>query len=131
MMKRINNKMPGFVKGFTLMELLIVMTLLALIAAIAVPVVSNSVNRAKEATLKEDLQVMRKIIDDYYADVGSYPESLKVLVEKKYLRKIPVDPFTERDDTWVEVYAENQNGIIDIKSGAEGSNSDGSAYRDW
>ena len=117
--------------GFTLMELLVVMTLLALIAAVAVPVVSHSIQRAKEATLKEDLHVMRKVIDDYYADVGRYPGSLSELVQNKYIRKIPIDPVTERDDTWIEVFADNEEGIIDVKSGADGTASDGTAYRDW
>lgn len=117
--------------GFTLLELLLVMTLLAILAGISAPVVSNSIRKSKEATLKEDLQVMRKVIDDYYTDVGHYPKSLSTLAEEKYLRKIPVDPFTERADTWVEIYSEENGGVIDIKSGAIGTNKDNSPYSEW
>lgn len=119
------------INGFTLMELILVMTLLALLASISAPVVSHSIRRSKEATLKEDLHVMRKIIDDYYADVGHYPKSLSILVEDKYLRKIPVDPFTERNDSWVEIYTEESSGIIDVKSGANETNQQGLLYKDW
>lgn len=119
------------INGFTLMELILVMTLLALLASISAPVVSHSIRRSKEATLKEDLHVMRKIIDDYYADVGHYPKSLSILVEDKYLRKIPVDPFTERNDSWVEIYTEESSGVIDVKSGANETNQQGLLYKDW
>lgn len=119
------------INGFTLMELLLVMTLLAILAGISAPVVSHSIRKSKEATLKEDLQVMRKVIDDYYADVGHYPKYLKVLVEDKYLRKIPVDPFTERNDSWIEINAEDNSGIIDIKSGVLETNKQNSLYKDW
>ncbi len=119
------------INGFTLMELLLVMTLLAILAGISAPVVSHSIRKSKEATLKEDLQVMRKTIDDYYADVGHYPKSLKVLVEDKYLRKIPVDPFTGRNDSWVEINTEDNSGIIDVKSGVIETNQQNSLYKNW
>lgn len=121
-------------RGFTLVELLIVLTLLALIASIVTPIVASSIQRAKEATLKENLFVMRKAIDDYYADTGKYPGELQELAEKRYLRKIPVDSLTERDDTWVLVREEGEsesNGIIDVRSGSEEKSADGQAYKDW
>lgn len=120
--------------GFTLIELLIVLTLLALIASIVTPIVASSILRAKEAALKENLFVMRKAIDDYYADTGKYPGELQELAEKRYVRKIPVDPLTGRDDTWILVRDEGEgeeNGIIDVRSGSEDKSADGQAYKDW
>jgi len=121
-------------RGFTLMELLVVLTLVAVLASLVAPVVSSSILRAKEATLKENLFIMRKAIDDYYADQGDYPGSLQQLVEKRYIRRLPVDPLTDRSDSWVEVRAEEdgkQGGIIDVRSGSEEKSGDGAAYRDW
>lgn len=120
--------------GFTLIELLLVLMLVALLAGIAAPVVSSSIQRGKESTLKEDLFVMRKAIDDYYADTGRYPEQLEVLEDKRYLRRIPNDPFTGRIDTWELVRSstgEPYEGISDVRSGQEGSASDGSMYKSW
>jgi general secretion pathway protein G len=121
-------------RGFTLMELLVVLTLVAVLASLVAPVVSSSILRAKEATLKENLFIMRKAIDDYYADQGDYPGSLQQLVEKRYIRRLPVDPLTDRSDSWVEARAEEdgkQGGIIDVRSGSEEKSGDGAAYRDW
>ena len=125
---------PGRFHGFTLMEMLVVLALIAVLASLVAPVVSGSILRAKESTLKENLFVMRKAIDDYYADNASYPQSLDVLVEKKYIRKIPNDPFTERTDSWQTVMSEGEGeeaGIIDIHSGAEETASDGTSYKEW
>lgn len=132
-------------RGFTLMELLVVLALVAVLASLVAPVVSNSISRAKEATLKENLFILRKAIDDYYADAGSYPTELKQLVEKRYIRRIPADPLTDRSDTWVAVRADEDSkdkptggsgsqetaGIIDVRSGSEAKSADGEAYRDW
>ena len=122
-------------RGFTLVELLVVLTLIAILASLVAPVVSSSIVRAKEATLKENLFILRKAIDDYYADQGDYPGSLQQLVEKRYIRKLPVDPLTDKSDSWVEVRAEEeggkQGGIIDVRSGSEEKSGDGAAYRDW
>lgn len=120
--------------GFTLMELLVVLALIAILATLAAPMVSNSLLRAKETTLKENLFILRKAIDDFYADAGSYPGELKQLVEKRYIRKVPVDPLTERDDTWVLMRAEEEKGeggIIDVRSGSEEKSSNGESYREW
>src|SRR5829696_3635954 len=86
--------------GFTLMEMMIVMVLIVILAGIGLSVYGNSVQRAKEATLKEDLFRMRDAIDQYYADKNKYPGSLEDLVSEKYLRAVPVDPFTTSTDTW-------------------------------
>ena len=120
-------------RGFSLVELLLVLFVIALLASLVAPVVTGSIQRARESTLKEDLQVMRKAIDDYYADTGRYPENLAQLADKRYIRKIPKDPITEQANTWVEIRGEGQNasGVVDVRSGSEEKSSDGVAYRDW
>lgn len=121
-------------RGFTLIELLLVLALIALLASLVAPVVTGSVHRAREATLKENLFILRKAIDDYYADAGAYPAGLEILVEKRYIRKIPVDPITDRRDSWVLVSTEDasgQSGIIDVRSGSEEKDSAGVAYKEW
>lgn len=121
-------------RGFTLLELLFVLIIVGLLAGIVGPMLVGSISRAREATLKEDLYVMRKAIDDYYADNGKYPGELSDLVNKRYLRGIPADPVTERRDTWMAVRTGNgrdQDGIIDVHSGSELAANDGTPYRDW
>lgn len=119
-------------RGFTLVELLLVLFVVALLASLVTPVVTSTIRRAQESSLKEDLHVMRKALDDYYTDKGRYPESLNQLVEKRYIRKIPVDPITEKKTTWVEVKGEGKDaGVMDVRSGADGESADGTPYRDW
>jgi general secretion pathway protein G len=123
-------------RGFTLMELLLVLTLMALLASVAVPVVTGSVQRAKESTLKENLFAMRKAIDDYYADNGGYPAELELLEQKRYLRKIPADPLTDRRDSWILVRTDDESrdkgsGIIDVRSGSEEQDGNGVPYKEW
>jgi general secretion pathway protein G len=118
--------------GFTLVELLLVLFVIALLASLVAPVVTGNIQRARESTLKEDLYVLRKAIDDYYADTGRYPENLALLADKRYIRKVPIDPITERANTWVEIRGEGQNGgVVDVRSGSEEKSADGVAYRDW
>lgn len=116
-------------RGFTLVELMVVLVLIVILASLAAPLVTSSIQRGREAVLREDLLVMRKAIDDYYADTGNYPEDIKQLMEKRYLRKIPVDPLTERSDTWREV--RDDAGIVDIKSGADGKSANDESYSEW
>lgn len=121
-------------RGFTLLELLFVLVIVALLASIVGPMLTGSIGRARESALKQDLSILRKAIDDYYADKGKYPGELAELIEKRYLRFLPADPVTERQDTWVLVRAESSRGnggIIDVRSGSDQKASDGSAYRDW
>lgn len=123
-------------RGFTLMELLLVLALIALLASLVTPVVTGSVHRARESTLKENLFTMRKALDDYYADNGGYPAELELLVQKRYLRKIPTDPVTERRDSWVLVRTDDDSqgkggGIIDVRSGSGEKDGSGVAYTDW
>lgn len=117
-------------RGFTLIELMVVLLLLALLASIVAPVATKSVGRAKESTLKEDLFVMRKALDDYYSDNGKYPQDLQTLVSDHYIREIPKDPITGSADTW-EFKRTDDNGIIDVHSGADGTAKDGTRYGDW
>lgn len=121
-----------FCNGFSLVELLVVLSIIALLLTIVSPRYFNDIDQAKETTLKKDLQILRESIDKYYGDHQYYPESLEKLVEEKYIRSLPVDPITERRDSWVLMEAEPPlNGIEDIKSGAEGEARDGTLYGDW
>jgi len=119
--------------GFTLIELLVVMSIIALLLTIAVPRYFHSVDKAKEAVLKEDLVQLRKSIDQFYADRGTYPSHLADLVDKKYLRSLPVDPITDSSTTWIIVPPSEPgaSGVYDVKSGAGGLALDGSYYGDW
>lgn len=116
--------------GFTLIELMIVISIIGILAGIAVPMYQRSVVRAREAVLKEDLYQMRDAIDKHFADHGRYPENLQELVEKKYLRALPVDPLTA-DDNWVEVPAEDEPGVFDVKSASTATGNNGIAYNEW
>jgi general secretion pathway protein G len=123
-------------RGFTLIELLLALLLVALLASLAVPVVSGSIVRARESTLRADLYALRKAIDDFHADTGVYPKELDELVAKRYLRRIPPDPVTEKRDTWIVVRAEEEkaaqaSGIFDVRSGSPDQASDGSYFKDW
>lgn len=119
--------------GFTLIELMVVMVIVALLLSLAVPHYFHSVDRARESVLRQDLAVMRDALDKHFADTGRYPKTLEELVQRKYLRGIPRDPVTDSPATWTLVPPADaaQGGIYDIRSGAEGTASDGSAYRNW
>ena len=120
-------------KGFTLIELLVVMAIIATLLTIAVPRYFGSLDRSKEAVLKENLYQIRDAISKYYADKGKYPESLDSIVADKYLRKVPVDPITESAATWVAVAPEDpqKGGVYDVKSGAQGKATDGTEFATW
>jgi general secretion pathway protein G len=119
-------------RGFTFVELMVVMTIIALLLTIALPRYFSGLQRAKEAVLREDLSTMRDAIGHYRGDKGAYPLSLEILVEQKYLRFIPQDPLTERADTWLIVPPPDFSpGIYEIHSGAAGEATDGTAYADW
>ena len=119
--------------GFTLIELLVVMAIIATLLTIAVPRYFGSLDRSKEAVLKENLYQIRDAISKYYADKGKYPESLDSIVADKYLRKVPVDPITESAATWVAVAPEDpqKGGVYDVKSGAQGKATNGTEFATW
>jgi general secretion pathway protein G len=119
--------------GFTLIELLVVMAIIATLLSFAAPRYIGSVDKAKEATLKENLATLRDVIDKHYADTGKYPATLDELVTRKYLRKIPVDPVTDSSRTWIVVPPDDaeKSGVFDVVSGASGKARDGSAFRSW
>ena len=126
--------------GFTLLELLIVMAVMGILAAVAVPQLVGTPKRAREAALRENLFTFRSTIDQYFADKGRYPESLQALESEKYIRKIPVDPFTKSAETWevvraepdaTEGAAEGPPGIVDVKSGSKELAADGTALNTW
>lgn len=119
--------------GFTLIELIIVMAIVALLLTLAAPRYFHSIERSKEAVLRANLATTREALDKFRGDTGKYPERLEVLVEKRYLKSLPYDPITESRDTWIVVPPESteQGGIFDIHSGAEGNGLDGTPYKDW
>lgn len=119
--------------GFTLVELLVVLAIIATLLSISAPRYSGSVDRAKESVLKENLAVIRDALDKFHADIGTYPLSLDELVAKKYLRKVPLDPVTDSSSTWIFVAPEGESKgkIAEVRSGATGAARDGTFYRDW
>ena len=121
-------------RGFTLIELMVVLVIVALLISIAAPRYFAHIDRSKEAVLKQDLQVMREAIDKYHGDKGQYPASLEDLVSARYMRSIPVDPITEKTDTWIIVPPtdrEVKGDVYDVKSGATGESKDGTQYSNW
>ena len=119
--------------GFTLIELLVTLSIVALLLALAVPRYFGRVEMAKEVALQENLHQMRDALDKYYGDNARYPESLQDLVTRKYLRRIPVDPVTDSDKTWVVVPPADpkKGGVSDVKSGAPGNGKNGTPFRSW
>ncbi|QDQ25602.1 prepilin-type N-terminal cleavage/methylation domain-containing protein [Chitinimonas arctica] len=116
--------------GFTLIELLVVLAIVSVLLTLAVPRYFSSIEGSKTAVLSENLQRVRDAIDKFYGDTGRYPANLDEMVEKHYLRSLPVDPVTDRNDSWTLLPPdpERGSGIYDIKSGAEGATADGRAY---
>lgn len=120
-------------RGFTLIELLVALAIIALLLTLVTPRYFGSIDRAEEATLRQDLALMRDAIDKHFADHGQYPAALEELVAKRYLRHIPVDPVTRSAATWVAVPPQDKalGGVFDVKSGAPGTGRDGSPYGAW
>ena len=120
-------------RGFTLVELMVVMAIIALLLSLALPRYFKHLETSRETILKQDLAVMRDAIDKYHGDTGRYPDGLDELVSARYLRALPVDPITERADTWQIVAPSGTAAgeMYDIKSGAPGTAHDGTAYADW
>ncbi|MHB8721738.1 MAG: type II secretion system protein [Steroidobacteraceae bacterium] len=120
-------------RGFTLIELLVVMTIIGVLLTLAVPRYFRTVQRSKETVLRRDLSVVRESIDRFYGDLGQYPDALAALVEKHYIRSVPVDPFTKSAETWLLVPSEDPDhpGVRDLHSGSPDSSSDGSPFVSW
>lgn len=125
--------------GFTLLELMIVMIIIATLAAIAIPAYTRNVVNAKEAVLKADLRIMREAIGSYTVDKQKAPQSLDDLVTAGYLKAVPKDPFTQRNDTWTTSQSDtlssidqtDSGGIDDVHSGAQITATDGTSYNTW
>jgi general secretion pathway protein G len=124
--------------GFTLVELMIVMAIIMILATIAIPIYVRTLQRAKEATLREDLHTMRTAIDSYTVDKEKAPDSLDDLVQAGYLKSIPIDPMTSSSDTWITGMSdtmtdinETQGGMDDVHSGSQALASDGTTYNSW
>ncbi len=127
-------------KGFTLIELIIVITLIGILVGLGLPQFKNATKRTREAALKENLFTLRKLINQYLVDKGNYPQSLQTLVDEEYLFRIPVDPMTKSTDTWVEIpqvmtmeemTSGTMPGIMDVQSGSEDISTKGTAYNTW
>ena len=128
----------GGESGFTLFELMIVMVIIGLLAAIAIPSYIHAVTRAKEAVLREDLHTIRTAIDSYTVDKEKAPQGLDDLVQAGYLKSVPIDPMTSRPDTWITSQSdtltdinETQGGIDDVHSGSQGVSTEGTTYNTW
>lgn len=118
--------------GYTLIELMIVLTIIGILVSIAQPNFQKAVIRAREASLRRTLFVLRDVIDQYYADHGKYPDSLQNLVEEHYIRAVPKDPFTNSNTTWVIVPPEGEEGqVYDVHSGSDLVGLDGVPYNEW
>lgn len=120
-------------RGFTLIELLVVLAIVAVLLTLVSPVYVQQIDASKEAVLRDNLRVTREVIDKFYGDLGRYPESLNELVEKNYLRALPIDPITESSATWqiVEVPSGYKGRVYDIQSGAPGSDRYAKPYAQW
>lgn len=127
-------------KGFTLIEIMIVFTLIGILVGLAIPQYKNAVKRTRETVLKDNLFQLRKLINQFYADKGKYPLSLQTLVDEDYVAYIPIDPITGFSDTWVEIpetpsdeelTIDFQPGIVDVQSGSDQIAIDGTPYNTW
>jgi general secretion pathway protein G len=118
-------------KGFTLLEMMMVVSIIGILATLAEPTFQGAVLRAKEAVLKQDLFTLREAIDQYRADRGQYPPSLVELKGAGYLKRMPLDPFTRSDTSWQEMPDQSAPGIFDVHSGSDLVSQDGTPYNVW
>ena len=120
-------------QGFTMIEVLVTMVIVAMILTLAAPRYFGNVDRTREDVLHEDLYVLRDAIDKYYSDKGHYPNALDDLVTEKYLRAIPVDPYTKSSHSWVVVASDDTTlaGVANVRSAAPNTARDGTWFKDW
>lgn len=128
----------GKTRGFTMVELMIVMAIIVILISIAIPQYQKAIVRAKESVLKNNLMTLRQVIDEYTYDKQKAPQSLTDLVSAGYLREIPIDPMTDSNQTWktinedaLQSVDQTEPGIFDVKSGSEKTGLDGTPYADW
>lgn len=135
-----NRSKKSSARGFTIIEILVVVTIIGLLAGIAAVQVNKTMKTTKMNILKHDLRQMRDLIQQYKIDKKKYPESIQALVDEGYLRAVPVDPITDATDTWVEIHNEPDleedpenadTGVIDVQSGAPGNDVDGIPYIEY
>lgn len=122
------------VRGFTLLEMMVVMTIIVTIVSIAVPFYSSAIVRARESVLRSNLLTIRSVIDQYTYDKEAPPQSLEDLVEEGYLRQVPIDPITQSRDTWeliVETGPTGESGLFDVRSGSDETSLAGTPYNEW
>ncbi|MGH7235093.1 MAG: type IV pilin protein [Nitrospiraceae bacterium] len=117
--------------GFTIVELMIVVTIAGILVMMAEPSFTGAATKAREAALKQNLFTMRDVIDQFKADRGKYPAALLDLKEVGYLKRIPMDPFTRSDSTWQEILDEGDGGVFDVHSGSDLVALDGTPYNQW
>ena len=124
---------PRAARGFTLIELLVVMLIIGTLLSIAVPRYYRTLAHARETVLQQDLAILREAIDKYYADRGEYPDTLTALADKRYLRSVPVDPYTKAADTWTLVQSDDPDhpGIKDVHSGSAEIAANGTPFASW
>ena len=120
-------------KGFSLIELMITLSIIGILASISQPNFLRYIVRAKEASLQKTLFTFREVIDQYYGDHGSYPDSLEELADRKYIREVPEDPFTKSSTSWIIMPPEGEEvgGVYDVHSGSNLVSLDGSPYNEW